>query len=259
MKDALQAAPRKGSRLSKIGIWTALIGVVLAGLSGLGARAGFLAPFQSMGAYALGSLLLLIAAVTAGLGLLRSGGTAGTASTPATWLALLAGLAVTANNGMVMGQARGAPGIHDITTDTDNPPAFVAVVPLREADAQNPPEYAGPGSGPEAAAAQKAAFPDLQPLFVNQPANVVFAAARDVVTEKGWTLVEAIEAEGRIEATAETGWVRFRDDVVIRIQPGRDQTRVDVRSKSRVGRGDMGVNARRVRDYLDSLQARLAR
>lgn len=259
MKDALQAAPRKGSRLSGIGIWTALIGIVLAALSGLGARAGFLSPFQSMGAYALGSLLLLVALVTAGLGLLRSRGTAGTASTPATWLALIAGLAVTANNGLVMGQAGGAPGIHDVTTDTSNPPAFVAVLPLRQVDAQNPPDYAGPGSGPEAAAAQKQAFPDIQPLFFNQPANIVFAAARDVVAEKGWTLVDANEADGRIEATAETGWVRFKDDVVIRIQPGRDQTRVDVRSKSRVGRGDMGANARRVRDYLGSLQARLSR
>ena len=255
MKDALQSSPAKGSRLSRIGIWTAAAGVVLAALSGLGARAGFLSPFQSMGAFALGSLLLLVALVTAGVGLLRSGGTAGTASAPATWLALLAGLAVTANNGILMVNARGAPPIHDITTDTDNPPAFVAVVPLRAVDARNPPEY----SGPESAAAQKAAFPDLKPLFIARPANVVFAAARDVVNEKGWTLVDANEAEGRIEATAETGWVRFKDDVVIRIQPGRDQTRVDVRSKSRVGRGDMGTNARRVRDYLGALQARLSR
>jgi uncharacterized protein (DUF1499 family) len=254
MKDALQTISRKGSRLSSIGIWTALIGIVLAALSGLGARAGVLSPFASMGAYAAGSLLLLIALITAGLGLLRSGGSAGTASRPATWLALLAGLAVTANNGFVMNQGRGAPGIHDITTDTDNPPAFVAVVPLRQVAGQNPPEY----SGPETAAAQKLAFPDLQPLYIAQPANVVFAAAMAVVAEKGWTLVDANEAEGRIEATAETGWVRFKDDVVIRIQPGSDQTRVDVRSKSRVGRGDMGVNARRVRDYLGSLQSRLA-
>lgn len=256
MKDALQATSRKGSRLSGFGIWTALIGVILVVLSGLGARAGILSPFASMGAYAGGSLLLLIALITAGLGLIRSGGSAGTASKPATWLALLAGLAVTANNGLVMGQARGAPGIHDITTDTENPPAFVAIVPLRQADTRNnPSDY----PGPETAAAQKQAFPDLQPLHVAQPANVVFAAAKDVVAEKGWTLIDANEAEGRIEATAETGWVRFKDDVVIRIQPGRDQTRVDVRSKSRVGRGDMGVNARRIRDYLGSLQGQLAR
>lgn len=255
MKDALQTIPRKGSRLSSIGVWTGLVGVILAALSGLGAQAGFLAPFASMGAYTGGSLLLLIALITAALGLIRSGGTAGTASLPATWLALLAGLAVTANNGLVMGQARGAPPIHDITTDTDNPPAFVAIIPLRLVDAQNPPEY----SGPEAAAAQKQAFPDLQPVFITQPANVVFAAAKAVVAENGWTLVEASERDGRIEATAETGWAHFKDDVVIRIEPGRDQTRVDVRSKSRVGRGDMGANARRVRDFLSALQSHLAR
>jgi len=255
MRDALQTIPRKGSRLSSIGIWTAVVGVILAALSGLGARAGILSPFASMGAYTGGSLLLLIALVTSALGLFRSGGTGGTASGPATWLALLAGLVITANNGLVMGQAGGAPPIHDITTDTDNPPAFVAVIPLRQIDAQNPPEY----SGPETAAAQKKAFPDLQPLLVNQPANVVFAAAKDVVLAKGWTLVDASEVDGRIEATAETGWVHFKDDVVIRIQPGRDQTRVDVRSKSRVGRGDMGANARRVRDFLSALQTQLAR
>lgn len=256
MKDALQPIPRKGSRLSSIGIWTALIGVVLAALSGLGPRGGFLSPTWAFGAYGIGSLLLIVAVVTAGLGLLRSGGTAGTASKPATWLALLIGLAISGNNVVLM---RGMSGsrINDISTDTENPPAFVAVVPLREVDAQkeNGPEYAGP----ETAAAQKLAYPDLQPLLVTQPANVVFAAAKDVVTEKGWTLVDASEVEGRIEATAETGWVRFRDDVVIRIQPGRDQTRVDVRSKSRIGRGDMGINARRIRDYLSTLQSRLAR
>lgn len=253
MKDALQLTPRKGSRLSVIGIATAAIGIVLAIASGFGARAGFLSPFASMGTYAIGSLLLLIAAITAGLGLIRSGGLRGATSRPATWLALLAGLAVTANNGFVMSQARSAPAIHDISTDTETPPAFVAIVALRLADAANPSEY----SGEETAAEQHRAFPDIQPLLVDQPADVVFAAASEIVTDKGWTLVEANEAEGRIEATAETGWVRFKDDVVIRIQPAAAGTQIDVRSKSRVGRGDMGVNARRVRSYLSSLQARL--
>lgn len=254
MKDAMQLAPRKGSRLSTIGIWAAAIGSLLVVASGFGARAGFLSPFASMGAYALGSLLLLIAAITAGLGLIRSGGLRGATSRPIAWVALLAGLAVTVNNGFVMSQARGAPGIHDISTDTETPPAFVAIVALRLADAANPSEY----SGAETAAEQHRAFPDIQPLLVDQPADMVFAAAGEVVADKGWTLVDANEAEGRIEATAETGWVRFKDDVVIRIQPVNAGTRIDVRSKSRVGRGDMGVNARRVRSYLSSLQARLA-
>jgi len=253
MKDALTTAPRKGSRLCNTGIWAGLIGIVLVIASGLGARAGVLSPFGSMGAYALGSLLLLVAVITAALGLMRSGGTGGGASAPRTWAALLAGLAVTINNGIVVARGTGAPPIHDISTDTANPPAFVAVVPLRAVDARNPPEYAGP----ETAAAQQQAFPDLAPLLVNQPVTVVFVSARELAEESGWTLVEANEPEGRIEATAETGWVRFKDDVVIRIRPEGNQTRVDVRSKSRVGRGDMGVNARRVREYLAALRDRL--
>lgn len=254
MKDALQLRPRKGFRLSAIGIWTAAIGIVLAIASGFGARAGLLSPFASMGTYALGSLLLLIAAITAGLGLIRSGGLRGATSRPIAWLALLAGIAVTANNGFVMSQARGAPAIHDISTDTETPPAFVAIVELRQAESANPSEYAGP----ETAAEQHRAFPDIQPLVIDKPVDVVFGSAKAIVADKGWTLVDASEAEGRIEATAETGWVRFEDDVVIRIQPTAAGTRIDVRSKSRIGRGDMGVNARRVRNYLHALQARLA-
>ncbi len=254
MKDALQLKPRKGSRLSAIGIWAAAIGIVLAIVSGFGARAGFLSPFSSMGAYALGSLLLFVAAITAGLGLIRSGGLRGATSRPLVWMALLAGLAVTANNGFVMSQAMGVPAIHDISTDTDTPPAFVVIVALRQAEGANPSEYAGA----ETAAEQHRAFPDIQPLLIGKPADVVFASAKEVVADRGWTLVDASEADGRIEATAETGWVRFKDDVVIRIRPDGAGTRIDVRSKSRVGRGDMGVNARRVRNYLHALQARLA-
>ena len=253
MQDALNTRRPKGVRLARIGIRAALVGTVLAALSGLGAWAGVLSPFQSMGAYSLGSLLLLIALLTAALELIRSRGSVSALPRTATWVALLVGLLVTGNNILLMGKARGAPPIHDITTDTLDPPAFVALLPLRALDAQNPPEY----SGPEAAAAQQKAFPDLQPLKVRQSAGEVFAAAKSTVVDQGWTLVDANEAEGRIEATAETDWVRFKDDVVIRVRTDLEHTRVDVRSKSRVGRGDMGANARRVRAYLERLKNRL--
>lgn len=250
MRDALEATPRKGSRLSRLGIWSAALGVLFVVASGLGARAGAIAPMLSMGTYFVGSLALFLAVLFAGLGLLRSGGSGGTTSGPATWLALLAGLAVTANNGLVMGGARGAPPIHDISTDTVNPPAFVAIAPLRDDEAYD---------GPETANLQQQAYPDLAPLRVAAPPATVFARARDVVAANGWTLVEASEADGRIEATAETRWVRFKDDVVVRIVALPDgQTQVDVRSKSRVGRGDMGQNARRVREFLAALRTQLA-
>jgi len=254
MRDALDVTPRKGSRPARFGIWSAALGGVLLAGSALGARAGLVPPLTAMLGLAIAGLAMLVAVVAAGLGLIRSGGTAGTASRPATWLALVAGLAVTALNVAVIGGARGAPPIHDITTDTVDPPAFVAIAPLR-ADAPNPADY----SGPETAALQRQAFPDLAPLRTPAPAATVFAEAREVVADSGWTLVAASEADGRIEATAETAWVRFKDDVVVRISAEADgQTRVDVRSKSRMGRGDMGQNARRIRGFLATLEARLA-
>ncbi len=67
----------------------------------------------------------------------------------------------------------------------------------------------------------------------------------------GWKIVDENQAEGRIEATATTRWFGFKDDVVIRIAPsGGNGSRVDVRSVSRVGRSDVGTNARRIRAFL---------
>ncbi|HET7276404.1 MAG TPA: DUF1499 domain-containing protein [Longimicrobiaceae bacterium] len=145
--------------------------------------------------------------------------------------------------------SEGAPPIHDVTTDTENPPEFAAIYPLR-ADAPNPAEY----GGPEIAAQQKEAFPDIQPLIMPVPPMEAFDRAVETARAMGWEIVEADASEGRIEATDETFWFGFKDDVVIRVQPVDAGARVDVRSVSRVGRGDMGTNARRVDSYLDRLK-----
>jgi uncharacterized protein (DUF1499 family) len=69
----------------------------------------------------------------------------------------------------------------------------------------------------------------------------------------GWEIVAADSAAMRIEATATTRWFGFKDDVVVRIQPADSGSRIDVRSVSRVGRSDVGTNAKRIRSYLDRL------
>ena len=76
--------------------------------------------------------------------------------------------------------------------------------------------------------------------------------ARDL----GWEIVEASPSEGRIEATARTFWFGFKDDVVVRVTPSGDGSRIDVRSVSRVGKSDVGANAKRIRTYLERLQNR---
>jgi uncharacterized protein (DUF1499 family) len=143
---------------------------------------------------------------------------------------------------------RSLPYIHDITTDTANPPQFVAVLPLR-ADAANPPEYAGE----EVAAQQRQAYPDIQPLQLPLAPERTFELALQTALGQGWEIVAAMPQDGRIEATATTFWFGFKDDVVIRITADNGGSRVDVRSKSRVGRSDVGANASRVRAFLGEL------
>jgi uncharacterized protein (DUF1499 family) len=66
----------------------------------------------------------------------------------------------------------------------------------------------------------------------------------------GWELVASDSAAGRIEATATTPWFGFKDDVVVRVRPDGSGSRIDVRSVSRVGKSDVGANAKRIRTYL---------
>jgi len=167
-------------------------------------------------------------------------------------IALVLGACVAAVPVGVRQVASGKPFIHDITTDLDDPPAFVAVVPLR-ADAPNPPEY----GGEEVAEQQRSGYPELGPAHFDRPPSAVFEAALATVDAMGWTRVAAVAEDGRIEATDTTLWYGFKDDVVIRIQETPDGTRVDVRSKSRVGGSDLGKNADRIAEYLARLDTRL--
>jgi uncharacterized protein (DUF1499 family) len=162
---------------------------------------------------------------------------------------IIIGLIVVSVPSAVVLSARGAPPIHDITTDPDNPPAFVAILPLR-AGAANPPDYAGS----EVAVQQRRAYPDIQPLVLRATAAEAFDRALAVVRDLGWEVVASDRSSGRIEAVDTTFWFGFKDDVVIRIAEMEGSARIDVRSKSRVGVGDVGTNARRVRTLLSRLQ-----
>ena len=143
--------------------------------------------------------------------------------------------------------ARSVPPIHDITTDTANPPMFEAVVPLRK-DARNSLEYSQ-----EVARQQREAYPDIKPLVLEVPAAQVFDRAVRAARDAGWELVNTSAETWRIEATDTTTFFGFKDDIVVRLTPIGGRTVVDVRSVSRVGKSDVGTNARRIREYLAAL------
>lgn len=137
------------------------------------------------------------------------------------------------------------PYIHDITTDTENPPQFLAILPLR-ANAENSAEY----GGPDIARQQLDAYPDVQPIVVTEPTHVAFTRALQAAQDMGWKIVDSSPQSMRIEATATTLWFGFHDDVVVRITPVPTGSRIDARSVSRVGKSDLGTNARRIEAYL---------
>ncbi len=142
------------------------------------------------------------------------------------------------------------PYIHDITTDTENPPRFVAILPLR-ASAENSAEY----GGPQLAAQQKDGYPDLKAGSVNGPPDTVFPKALQAAKDMGWEIVDSDPKSMRIEATDTTLWFGFKDDVVVRLTSSpTGRSRIDVRSVSRVGKSDVGTNARRINAFLARLK-----
>lgn len=152
------------------------------------------------------------------------------------------------------------PFIHDITTDTANPPQFVDVVGAREAFAQvtldklNGLEYTADVALQQNAAQARPGYPDLSPVETSEAQAVVFDKALALIESEGWEVVASVPEEGRIEATAMTPYFKFRDDVVLRIAAAGSGTRIDMRSASRVGRSDVGVNAERIAAFMARLR-----
>ena len=158
-------------------------------------------------------------------------------------------LAVAWTAGSWWATARHVPAIHDISTDTENPPAFVVIPSIRQ-NAQNSLEY----GGPEVARQQHAFYPDMGPLLLAVPMDKAFEDALAAARLMGWQIVAADKAQRRIEAVATTRWFHFKDDIVVRLSEIDGQSRIDVRSVSRVGKSDIGTNARRIRAYLKTLK-----
>ncbi len=158
------------------------------------------------------------------------------------------------------------PPIHDINTDPAAAVQPSAALLAARKDAANPidsplskalpdnPRFQQ-WAGKTVAAAQGEAYPTIAPVILAvQPAEA-FQKAEALVRSRGWTVVTADAATGSIEATAETFWYGFKDDVLIRVTAEGAGSRVDIRSVSRVGLSDLGANAARVEALIADLKA----
>jgi hypothetical protein len=187
--------------------------------------------------------------------------------------AVLIGLALIAYPAYLGMRAHQLPAIYDVTTDPIDPPQFDAIARLRPRDA-NPVAY----QGLYAAEQQKVAYPDIEPYDTSVAPQRVFDVAMKVITKRRWRIVDArppresdagagidpratqqaSARDGIIEAVARSMILGFPEDVVVRIRPTSDGTRIDVRSASRYGRNDLGSNAARISDLISDIDDILA-
>lgn len=155
--------------------------------------------------------------------------------------------------------ARSVPAIHDISTDLADPPQFrmlaVRADNLDQIPGEDDPEMKGMNPLQRWAAIHGKAYGDIRSVRIAMPVAEVIAKAERLAKVRGWEIAVADPIEGRMEATDTTRFFRFKDDVVIRVRPTEDGTGsiVDMRSISRVGVSDLGVNAKRVRSFIADL------
>lgn len=156
--------------------------------------------------------------------------------------------------------AKSLPFIHDITTDTQDPPMFTDAILTERAKTPkvNPVNYIGkkdPRGERLVSVLQVKGYPDIRPLILEDDADTVFQNAAAAARGLGWEIVTLDAEAGIIEATDTTFWYGFKDDVIIRVRPSEGgATVLDIRSVSRVGASDIGANAARIHKFVKAVQ-----
>ena len=245
--NSAQAADRPGL-WAKFVFYIGLIGVFALPIGALGSRFG-LWPFTVGFNLLFGGILLACIALVLGIaGFIRATMRGRTGDRPAIVIGLVASIATLAWMGVQYNAASAVPhAIHDITTDRADPPVFDKIAELR-----------GPGTNSleyteEESRQQAESYPDLAGGRSSEGVAATVARAAAIARDLGWEVVNEDAAQGIVEATVTTFWFGFKDDVVIRVRTDGSGSQVDLRSVSRIGQGDLGANAERIREFLARL------
>ncbi|OGS52360.1 MAG: hypothetical protein A3J40_13185 [Erythrobacter sp. RIFCSPHIGHO2_12_FULL_63_10] len=235
------------ARLGKWALWLALAGLALAAIGVVLARYDVVAKFGGFTALLLGGGIALLA-LLAGLTSVLMPPRGAAARRGRAIAAIVLAVPLVGFLGSRPMSAGDVPAIHDVTTDPANPPQFRALT-LR---ADN---LAGVETLDNWRALHRQAYGELRPLHVTLSVPEVMERARGIALEEGWKIAAFSSDEGRLEAKASVSFIRFYDDVVIEATPAPEGegSVVNMRSVSRIGISDFGVNAARIRAFLARL------
>jgi uncharacterized protein (DUF1499 family) len=177
---------------------------------------------------------------------------------------LLAGLALAflllGYPGFLAVQAIRLPVLNDVSTDLDDLPAFARSRKALAARNGTTPR----ASSSEERQQQKQAYPAIQPILLDLDADETYKLVLKVAAAKHWQIVDQSSTGGRsgvghVDAVVRGLVLGLPDDVTIRIKPQAGQTRVDMRSVSRIGQHDFGANAYRIKQFQQALEAEAAK
>lgn len=196
--------------------------------------------------FALSALTALVVIVLAGLFTRKQASAAGKRAMSRASLLALPALVLF---GISLAGGGNKPIIHEVSTDIDNPPAYVKAPEMRGPNT-NPLDYSA-----EVAAAQQTAYPELATLYSELPPGAAFKRALEVAEEMGWEVYHEDAIAGIIEAVDTTLFMGFKDDIVIRIAPAPAGSAIDARSSSRIGGSDLGANAARIQKFMQRFAA----
>jgi uncharacterized protein (DUF1499 family) len=251
---------RWARRLSLAALALSLGGVAVAAIAAVGTGTGLWSFGTGLGAlrYALptavaGGVLAIVAWIIGRRQGVRTGGLNA--------LALVTALLFAGYLGNMIFAASSVPAIHDVATNLDDLPQFsrltVRADNLDKIPDQGRAELKAMPPEERWKALHRQAYGDLRPLRLAAAPQQVLQRAEALARERGWTVAAVDPAAGTLEATATTLFFRFKDDVVVRVRPDPERpggSVVDMRSISRVGVSDIGVNAKRVRRFLADLR-----
>jgi uncharacterized protein (DUF1499 family) len=249
-KEPLSAAAVWCRRIALFAATVALLAVVLARLHKLEP----VAALTVLGAAVALSLLALLFCAAAAISIWRSG-CRGVAESAVGFVVAALTLAWPA---YLSFEAVRLPVLADIATDVADPPDFSRS--SRALAARK--GYIAPEIDPRARAAQRAAYPDVEPIIVDLDMDEAQALVNRTAAALGWRLVDHRAPGGRSgEAHADfidhSLLMGFDEDIAARLRPLPGQTRIDLRSVSRHGRHDFGANAKRLEKFADELQSQL--
>ena len=217
----------------------------LAGLIGI--HIGVVPPMGGFLFFQLGLLAALLSLVFGGIAFFATRDNREGAGRSGAWLGLASGMVMLAIAIMGASPGSGKPAINDITTNLEDPPEFAA--------AEHVPDYQGRDMSypPAFVEIVRSSYPYVKPITLSTTPDKAYERAIATAEELGWVVVHQDKAGMRFDAQHTTSIFKFVDDVTVRVRASANGATIDLRSKSRDGKGDIGANAARIMAFTTAI------